>query len=97
MSGEKKHVELHSDDDDVIPPPPELKRIGLSLQHRQMLYLQELNSNIERVLTKEQQAKYCLIFGNHVVGTYDTEEAAKTAQDNDFRNLSTVMYIPKTK
>jgi len=96
MSAENKHVEIHSDDDE-IPPPPKLTRIGLSFEDRQLLYLKDLMNNIAFRLTKDQQDKYCLLFGNHVVGTYDTEQAAKTAQEKEFANLMTVMYVPPKK
>lgn len=78
----------------MIPPPPPLTRTGPTLEERQAAYLKELVCDVNSLLTEEQQKKYCLLFGKHVVGSYDTEVEATLAQDQEFPNLATVLYCP---
>lgn len=78
----------------MIPPPPPLTRTGPTLEERQIAYLKELMSDVHVILTEEQQTKYCLLFGKHVLGSYDTEADATLAQTKEFPNLSTVLYFP---
>ena len=78
----------------MIPPPPPLTRTGPTLEERQASYLKELLCDIKSILTEEQQTKYCLLFGKHVLGIYDTEAEATLAQDQEFMNLATVLYCP---
>jgi hypothetical protein len=63
-------------------------------QDIQEAYMNALVENIGDILTEEQKSKYCLIFGDRVVGQYDTLESALQAQHRDFAFIMTVMYYP---
>lgn len=91
----KKPVELHSDDEEYLPSPPALRPIELSLEHRQILYLQKVMGNIESILTEAQRKKYCVIFGERVLGEFNSLEEAKQAQNDQWKNVCTALYAPK--
>lgn len=68
------------------------------LQLRQEEYLADLMENIDQVLTMDQREnKYCLIFGDQVIGEYTTAEAAAAAQATEFKNIMSVLWVPPLK
>jgi hypothetical protein len=94
--GNNNPMELHSDDEDYLPPIPKFRRITLSLEDRERLYMQHMSETIDSVLTESQRKKYCVIFGEScVLGEFDSREEAVKAQNDVWKNLLTILYVPQ--
>lgn len=61
---------------------------------RTMAYMHNVSSCISEIIPVGKTHKYCVVFGDEVIGTYDTLEEALDAQKSTWRFLNTLLYIP---
>lgn len=63
------------------------------LYERQKKYMCGLRQNITKILTLEQQKKYCLLFAGKVLFETDDYETVIQKQKS-FSGIQTVLYVP---
>lgn len=59
-------------------------------------YREIMESIARGILTDAQKSKYCLIFGQRVIGEYDTVEEAIHAQTTEYALMITILITPET-
>jgi hypothetical protein len=59
-----------------------------------MLLNRTILQRLDQLLTPKQRSRYCLLFGARVLAEFDSLQEAQKAKIEDFKFVSTTLYIP---